>query len=145
MLLLCVLCSVAFAVRTYNASIPLNNDGAVLQWTVNSTVLQIAISARSLGWVAVGFSPVSENAMIANGGGSDITMGFVNAACPQGCLANYAPSAYPSDSGNPSPVTTVSTLVNVSLSGGIMTLEFDRPLASTIINPAVPTTVLQSP
>ncbi len=80
--------------------------------------------------------------MIANGAGSDITMGYRNSGCPGGCLANYAPSVFPADSANPVPVATVSTLVNVSISNGIMTLEFDRAISSTIVNISSQTTII---
>jgi hypothetical protein len=83
--------------------------------------------------------------MISNGAGSDITMGYVNGACPQGCLSNYgaAQTTYPPDTGSPSKdAQTQSTKVAVTVANGVMSMEFDRLLSTTTVDPAVAQTVL---
>ncbi len=83
--------------------------------------------------------------MISNGAGSDITMGYVNAGCPQGCLGNYgaAQTTYPLDADSPSKSPLAQSVkVAVTVSNGIMSLEFDRDLLTTTVVPNVPQTVL---
>ncbi len=88
---------------------------------------------------------IPSNAMISNGAGSDITMGYIDAgACSAGCLGNYGTTTYPAETGSPAKsATTTSVLVAMSLSPqGIMTMEFDRPLASTGVVLSVPRTMI---
>lgn len=81
--------------RSYsNCKILLPDIDYRLYWTSSGNTLQLAMEARTQGWLAFGVSlSQTPGSLMDSGGvqpyGSDIAMGYVGSDCPTGCAFDY--------------------------------------------------------
>jgi len=84
-------------VRNYTYCKVLDNEGVYkLHWNISGEVFQAALEVSLAGWVALGISTGGSEAMISNGLGSDIFLGWVsqNGNCSSGCVGDYLATDY---------------------------------------------------
>jgi hypothetical protein len=89
------MCRLAFSAlvglsKTYtNCKVINPNTNAKLYWTVGEWNVSFGLEASLTGWIALGIATNLTNAMISDGQGSDIMLGWVGPDCPNGCIYDY--------------------------------------------------------
>ncbi len=115
-------------------------DGIVFAWKVADENLNVKISAKTTGWVGIGFNPT--NKML----GADYVLGYVKNGKVK-VRDDYGDTERAHRSDEKLGGTDNVTLVGGEEKGGMTTVEFSIPLNSgdkydTVIDPAAETVVL---
>ncbi len=106
----------------YESSTVLDDGNVVVSWNMAADRLEAAISAKTAGWVSIGFDPVDVM------DGADMVIGWMNSeggANVLDCFATGAFGPHPADTdlGGKDDLTARSA----SEKDGITTIEFSRP------------------
>lgn len=109
-------------------------------WTIDGSNLKGKISAKTTGWVGIGFNPTEKMK------GADFILGYVKDGKAQ-IIDDYGTEKNAHKDDDKIGGTNNATLVGGTEEGGITTIEFSIPLNSgdkmdTVIDPAGETTIL---